>query len=87
MARYLPSIARGFVVTIELALAVIATGLAVGLALAMLRSAQIRVLNWAVVLFVDLGRALPPLAIIVVVYFALPHVGVRLSGFMSTWSP
>src|SRR2546428_2024645 len=86
MGRYLPSIARGFLVTIELALAVIATGLAVGLVLAMVRSAQIRPLNWAIVLFVDLGRALPPLAIIVVFYFALPHVGVRLSGFMATWA-
>ena len=64
MARYLPSIAGGFLVTVELALAVIATGLAVGLVLAMVRSAQIRPFNWAIVFFVDLGRALPPRALI-----------------------
>ncbi len=86
MRRYLPSIVDGFVLTIWLALAVIATGLLLGLTLAMLRSAQIRPLNWAIVLFVDLLRAVPPLVIIVLFYFALPYVGVRMSGFTATWA-
>ncbi len=86
MARYLPSIVEGFVLTIWLALAVIATGLLVGLALAMLRAAQIRPVNWAIVLCVDLLRAVPPLVIIVLFYFALPHVGVRMSGVTATWA-
>lgn len=86
MRRYLPSIVDGFVLTIWLALAVIATGLLLGLTLAMLRSAQIRPLNWAIVLCVDLLRAVPPLVIIVLFYFALPYVGVRMSGFTATWA-
>lgn len=86
MARYLPAILGGFVVTIELALAVIATGVVLGLALAMLRSAQVRPLNWVIVLFVDLLRGLPPLVVIVLFYFALPHVGVRMSGVTATWA-
>ncbi len=86
MRRYLPSIVDGFVLTIYLALAVIATGLVLGLALAMLRSAQLRPVNWAIVLFVDLLRALPPLVIIVLFYFALPYVGIRMSGVTATWA-
>ena len=86
MRRYLPSIVDGFVLTIYLAVAVIITGLAVGLALALLRTAQIRPLNWVIVFIVDLFRALPPLVIIVLFYFALPYIGVRMSGFTATWA-
>jgi polar amino acid transport system permease protein len=86
MARYLPAIVEGFVVTIELALGVIVTGLALGLAVALLRSLQVRPVNWLIVLVVDLLRALPPLVIVVLFYFALPYVGVRMSGFTATWT-
>ncbi len=86
MRRYLPSIVDGFVLTVYLALAVIATGITVGLALAMIRSLQVRPLNWAIVFVVDLLRALPPLVVIVLFYFALPYVGVRMSGFVATWA-
>jgi len=86
MRRYLPAILDGFVLTIWLAVAVIATGLALGLALATLRSAQVRPLTWALVLVVDLLRAVPPLVIIVLFYFALPHVGIRMSGVAATWA-
>lgn len=86
MGRYLPLIAQGFVLTVYLAVAVIATGIALGLVLAVIRSAQIRPINWAIVFCVDLCRALPPLVLIVLFYFALPHVGVRMSGFTATWA-
>lgn len=86
MARYLPAIVEGFVLTVELAVAVIVTGLVVGLALAVVRSVQLRPVNWAIVLFVDLFRALPPLVVLVLLYFALPHAGLRLSGYTATWA-
>jgi polar amino acid transport system permease protein len=86
MARYLPAIAEGFLLTIELAVVVIVTGLAVGLALALVRSVQLRPVNWAIVFFVDLFRALPPLVVIVLLYFALPHTGLRLSGYAAAWA-
>lgn len=86
MARYLPAIASGLRVTVEIALAVIATGLLLGMALALVRALQVRAVNWAIVLGVDLFRALPPLVVLVLFYFALPHVGVRMSGFTATWA-
>lgn len=85
MARYLPAIAEGFLLTVELALAVIVTGLLIGLALALVRAVQVRPVNWAIVFVVDLFRALPPLVVIVLLYFALPHAGLRLSGYTATW--
>jgi polar amino acid transport system permease protein len=85
MAKYLPDIAYGMVVTIELALLVIVTGLAAGLALALVRSLNFRPVNLLIVFVVDLFRALPPLVIIVFIYFGLPSLELSPSGFVSTW--
>ena len=85
MLKYLPDILSGMVVTIELALLIIFSGLAAGLALALIRSLAIRPLNWLIIFIVDLFRSLPPLVIIVLMYFGLPYAGVSPSGFVSTW--
>ena len=85
MLKYLPDILSGVVVTIELAVLVVVTGIAAGLALALLRSLAIRPLNWLIIGIVDLFRSLPPLVVIVLIYFGLPSVNVSPSGFVSTW--
>jgi len=85
MAKYLPDIAHGMLVTVELAALVIVTGLAAGLALALLRSLGFRPVNLLLIFIVDLFRALPPLVIIVFIYFGLPAIDVAPSGFVSTW--
>jgi len=85
MAKYLPDIAHGMLVTVELAALVIAAGLATGLALALARSLGFRPVNLLIVFVVDLFRALPPLVIIVFIYFGLPAVDIAPSGFVSTW--
>ena len=53
--------------------------------LALLRALAIRPLNWLIIFVVDLFRSLPPLVIIVLIYFGLPAAGVSPSGFVSTW--
>ncbi len=85
MAQYLPKIVEGFFLTIELAVAVVVTGIAAGLILALIRSFRLRIVNFFIVVFVDILRALPPLVIIIMFYFALPTVGIRMSGFTATW--
>jgi polar amino acid transport system permease protein len=85
MGEYAPKIAEGFVVTLQLATVIVATGLAAGLAAALVRTLRLRLLNFLIVLAVDVLRALPPLVLIMILYFALPTVGVRLSGFVATW--
>jgi len=85
IAQYLPSILKGVVTTIEIALAVVITGLALGLALAVARSFQVRPLNALIVVFVDMFRALPPLVIVLIVYFGLPNVGVSIPSFAVLW--
>jgi polar amino acid transport system permease protein len=85
MAKYLPDILAGTVLTIELALAVVFTGLLAGLILALARSLGIRPLNWLIIFVVDVFRSLPPLVVIVLVYFGLPSAGFSPSAFVSTW--
>ena len=85
MARYLPDILAGVVVTIELAALVVVTGIVAGLVLALLRSLGVRPLTWLIVGVVDLFRSLPPLVVIVLMYFGLPSIELSPSGFVSTW--
>ena len=85
MAKYLPSIIDGVYVTIHLAVLVVLSGIVLGFALAVVRAFQIRAVNALIVLVVDVFRALPPIVIMIVFYFALPFVGVSMSGFVVAW--
>lgn len=85
MAKYLPSIIDGVFVTIHLAVLIVLSGLALGFVLAVVRAFQIRPVNWLIVLVVDVFRALPPIVIMIVFYFALPFVGISMSGFVVAW--
>src|SRR6185436_14701109 len=85
MAKYLPDILHGMLVTVELAALVILAGLLSGLVLALIRSLGFKPVNLLIIFIVDLFRALPPLVIIVFIYFGLPAVQIAPSGFVSTW--
>jgi polar amino acid transport system permease protein len=85
MAQYAPKVVEGFFVTIQLAAVVVVTGIAVGLALAVVRTLRFKILNLVIVLAVDVLRALPALVLIMILYFALPTVGIKFSGFVATW--
>ena len=86
MAKYLPQILDGFLLTVGLAVLVVLAGVAAGLVLALIRALGVRPLNWAIIFVVDLFRALPPLVIIVLIYFGLPSLDVSPSAFVSTWA-
>jgi polar amino acid transport system permease protein len=83
--RYLPAIMKGIVVTVEIAAAVVLTGISLGLLLALARSFRIAPVSALIVLFADIFRALPPLVIVLLVYFGLPNVGIYLPSFAVLW--
>ena len=83
--RYLPAILKGVVVTIEIAAAVVVTGILLGLALAVMRAFRLLAINALIVVFVDVFRALPPLVLILLVYFGLPNIGINLPSFAVLW--
>jgi len=83
--RYFPAIMKGVVVTIEIAAAVVVTGILLGLALAVVRAFRLGAVNALIVVFVDMFRALPPLVLVLLVYFGLPNVGINLPSFAVLW--
>jgi polar amino acid transport system permease protein len=83
--QYLPSIVSGTVITIEVAVAVVATGILLGLILAVCRTFRIMPLNAIIVVFVDIMRALPPIVLVLIVYFGLPNVGINIPSFAVLW--
>ncbi len=85
IARYTPAMLKAMVVTIEIAALVVVTGLALGLLLAVLRSFRLRAVNALIVVYVDVLRALPPLVLVLLVYFGLPNVGLNLPSLAVLW--
>ena len=83
--RYFPTIMQGMAVTIEIAAAVVLTGLSLGLLLAVARSFRVLPASALIVLFADIFRALPPLVLVLLVYFGLPNVGINLPSFAVLW--
>ena len=84
IARYWPDILSGVALTLQIAVAVMITGLALGLALAVVRSYRSRLANAPIIVFVDMFRALPPLVAILIVYFGLPNIGIQGVCFGNT---
>jgi polar amino acid transport system permease protein len=80
-----PKILDGMLITVELGLAVVVSGLLLGLVLALIRTAQVRLLNAVIIVLVDVLRALPPLVMVLIVYFGLPNVGLTLPSFAVLW--
>jgi polar amino acid transport system permease protein len=83
--RYLPAIMQGVAVTIEIAATVVLTGVLLGLALAIARTLRIPPVSVLIVLFADIFRALPPLVLVLLVYFGLPNIGIYLPSFAVLW--
>jgi len=83
--RSFPAIMKGVLVTIEIAAAVVVTGILLGLALAVVRAFRVLAVNALIVLFVDMFRALPPLVLVLLVYFGLPNAGINLPSFAVLW--
>ena len=84
-ARYVAPILDGMLLTMGLGLCVIATGLVLGLALAVLRIQHVKLINVFIIAFADIFRALPPLVVIILLFFAFPYIELSMSAFTATW--
>ncbi|MFM7008589.1 MAG: amino acid ABC transporter permease [Betaproteobacteria bacterium] len=83
--EYLPDILKGMVVTVELGIVVAVTGLFMGMVLAVLRALQLKPVNFLIICFADIMRALPPLVVIMMLFFAFPYIQISMSAFTATW--
>ena len=83
IVRTYPMLLRGVWNTIALALTVITVGGVVGVIICLIRLYAPKPLRWLAIAYVDVFRAIPILVLLVLVYYALPFMGIRLSSFVS----
>lgn len=83
MERALPLMLKGAWLTVLLCLAVIPLGLIGGLLVAVASTSHRRRIRWPVIVLVDIFRAVPPLALLILISAGLPFAGIRLSPFLA----
>ncbi len=83
LVRYYPLLLQGLGRTVLLGALSIVLGLGGGMALALVRLYAAKPLRFLAVAYIDVFRALPVLVWLVVVYYALPFVGIRFSPFVA----
>lgn len=71
----------GLQVTVLLGLVSIVVGMLGGLGVALARIYAPAAARWVAIVYIDLFRAIPLLVLLIVIYYALPFVGIRLSPF------
>ena len=81
--RSMPLLLTGLKVTAQLGVVSILAGLLLGLCVAMIRLYAFAPLQIVAKIYIDVFRSIPLLVLLIVVYYALPFVGLRLSPFMS----
>lgn len=79
----LPALLWGLLVTLEIGITSILVGLAGGLFLAVTRLYAPGFIKLLIRIYIDIFRSIPLLVLLIVVYYALPFVGIRLSPFLS----
>ena len=79
----LPQLLWGLVVTLQIGITSILVGLAGGLFLAVARLYAPSFFQVLIRIYIDIFRSIPLLVLLIVVYYALPFVGIRLSPFLS----
>jgi polar amino acid transport system permease protein len=83
LMQSLPQLMNGLLVTIGIGVTSIIAGLIGGLFLAVLRLYSGPITNALVRGYIDVFRSIPLLVLLIIVYYALPFVGIRLSPFFS----
>ena len=78
-----PLLLSGLKVTLLLGVVSIIAGLVLGLFIALIRIYAIRPASIVAKIYIDVFRSIPLLVLLIVVYYALPFVGLSLSPFMS----
>lgn len=78
-----PLLVSGLRITLFLGVVAIVAGLVLGLIVALTRLYGIKPARIVSKVYIDIFRSIPILVLLIVVYYALPFVGLRLSPFMS----
>lgn len=75
---------EGLLVTLELAIISAVFSVIIGLLVAVLRSFGSKTLNIFLIAYLDLFRSIPMIVLMVVIYFAMPYLGIELKSITAT---
>lgn len=80
----LSALGRGLINTLLIGIASILFGLIAGLAISILRLYAAKPFRYLAVAYIDVFRAMPVLVVLILIYYALPFVGIRFSPWTAT---
>ena len=83
MRACLPGLLRGLINTLLLSAMSIVAGIAAGLAISLVRLYAPRVFRLLAIGYIDIFRAMPMLVVLILIYYALPFLGIRFSSWTS----
>ena len=83
MLSAFPALMRGLFNTILLGLLAIGIGIPAGLVISLIRLYAPKPFRWLVIGYIDIFRAMPVLVVLILIYYALPFVGIRFSSWVS----
>jgi polar amino acid transport system permease protein len=76
-----PLLLEGLVMTVKLSLFIVPLSVVIGLGLAVLQDLPSRPLRFALAAYVDVMRAIPPVMLLIFIFYGLPFVGLQLGEF------
>ncbi|WP_449280990.1 amino acid ABC transporter permease [Leucobacter sp.] len=79
--EYLPRLGNGLLVSLQLTVISVVLGYVIGLFFALGSSSRRRWLRWPAIAVVEIGRGIPALVVLYMVYFGLPAFGLLLENF------
>jgi polar amino acid transport system permease protein len=86
LIRTFPLLMQGLWVTLKIGVVSIILGLVIGLALALIRLYGPVWTQLLARVYINFMRSIPLLVLLIIIYYALPFVGIRLSPFLSAVS-
>ena len=86
LIRTFPMLMSGLWITAKIGVLSIVLGLVFGLLISLVRLYAMRWFKIIAMIYIDLMRSIPLLVLLIVIYYALPFIGIRLSAFFSAVS-
>lgn len=80
---FLPSLLKGAYVTIQLTILSLIIGLVIGLILALFKLSNLKILRIFSAIYISAFRGTPLLVQLMIIYFALPQIGLKFTAFES----
>lgn len=83
LSEYYQMYINATLTTIQVSLLALLIGLVLGIVVCLAKISNVKPLNWLATVYVEIIRNTPILVQIMIIYFALPEIGIKFSPFMS----